>query len=371
MNFRIRSFLRHAWVYALYYSGCLAWAKRQVIASGGIIGLTFHRVLTDEESRSSHSPAGMVVGIETFSALVDYVARKCIAVDLQDLGASAKEKNGKPRVAITFDDGWLDNAVQAVPILRRASLPCTIFLCSATMGKILPFWPERVTMDRKAAEDSGRLAEFAEIVIGALKTPLTQMELQSSPALVERMKSLPREQREGLLKELDAIANLTDLQAGSSCDATMSWEAACQLAGAGVRFGSHTVHHEILTRVPEAEARQEILESAGAIEDKLGQPCKFFAYPNGDWSPEVRNWVANAGYEFAFANKPGVWTQETNRWSVPRCNIWEGSVVSASGKFSSVHFDYIVFWKSVRASGNTRKALLSEGQAIQTPKTHL
>jgi len=371
MNSRIRSILRHAWVYALYYSGCLAWARRQVVASGGIIGLTFHRVLTEEERVVSYSPAGMVVGIETFAALVDYVARECVAIDLQDLGASAQEKNGKPRVAITFDDGWLDNFVHAAPILRRANLHCAIFLSSETMGKTLPFWPERLTVFRKAAEDSGRLAKFVEIVNGALETPLTQLESRSSPAIIERIKPLPREQREKLLQELDAVVDLSELPAGSNSDATMSWQEARQLAAAGVRFGSHTVHHEILTYIPEEDARQEILESARAIEAQLGRPCKLFAYPNGDWSPALRDLVANAGYEFAFAIQPGLWTQETNHWSIPRCNIWEGAVVNASGKFSPVHFDYIVFWKSVRASRNARKALLSEGQAIQTPKTHL
>ena len=148
------------------------------------------------------------------------------------------------------------------------------------------------------------------------------------------------------------IADLPKAGSESNCDATMSWEEARQLAAEGVRFGSHTEHHEILTNVPAEDARREILESARTIEAKLGHPCKWFAYPNGTWSPGVRDFVAHAGYEFAFANKPGVWTMETNRWSIPRCNIWEGAVVDASGKFSAAHFEYIAYWRPVRSSRN-------------------
>ncbi|HXQ97693.1 MAG TPA: polysaccharide deacetylase family protein [Candidatus Limnocylindrales bacterium] len=352
MTSRIRAFLRHAWVYLLYYSGRLAWAKRQVVASRGTIGLTFHRVLSEEERRTSNSPAGMVISVKTFAALADYIARECVGVDLKDAGASPVGDQEKPRMAITFDDGWLDNAVHAAPILRQRKLPCAIFLCSEMMGKTLPFWPERVTAIHRAADGCGKLAKFKEIMNRRLETPLTSLESQSPAALIERIKRLSSGQREQLLQELDPIAGLPKATSESNCDATMSWEQARQLAAEGVRFGSHTLHHEILTNVPEADARREILESAHAIEAKLGQPCKWFAYPNGSWSPGVRDCVAYSGYEFAFANKPGVWTKETDHWAIPRCNIWEGAVVDASGKFSAAHFEYIVYWRPVRSSRN-------------------
>lgn len=350
MTARIRALLRHAWVYLLYYSGRLAWAKRQVVASGGTIGLTFHRVLTEEERRASNSPAGMVISVKSFAALTDYVARECTGVDLKDAGESSSSDQNKPRIAITFDDGWIDNAVHAAPILRQRKLPCAIFLCSDMMAKTLPFWPERVTAIHKAADRSGNLAKLAEIINGRLETPLTPLESQSPIALIERIKRLPSGRREQLFQELDMSPDLPKPTDESNCDATMSWEEARQLAAEGVRFGSHTVHHEILTNLPEADARREIMESARTLEAKLGLPCKWFAYPNGNWSSSIRDCVADAGYEFAFANKPGVWTKETDPRAIPRCNIWEGAVIDASGEFSAAHFEYVVYWRAVRSS---------------------
>ena len=42
---RLRSLLRHAWVYALYMSGALARAKSRIRSNEGALVLTFHRVL--------------------------------------------------------------------------------------------------------------------------------------------------------------------------------------------------------------------------------------------------------------------------------------------------------------------------------------
>lgn len=48
-----------------------------------------------------------------------------------------------------------------------------------------------------------------------------------------------------------------------------------------VTVGSHTESHANLSRATEAEAEVEMLGSQRLIEDKLGVPCRHFAYP---WS---------------------------------------------------------------------------------------
>jgi peptidoglycan/xylan/chitin deacetylase (PgdA/CDA1 family) len=46
-------------------------------------------------------------------------------------------------VALTFDDGYLDNATVAAPMLRHAGLPATFFLVPEFLGgKSRPWWEE-------------------------------------------------------------------------------------------------------------------------------------------------------------------------------------------------------------------------------------
>jgi hypothetical protein len=50
----------------------------------------------------------------------------------------------------------------------------------------------------------------------------------------------------------------------------------------------------------------------------------------------------------AFANKPGVWTAQTDLFTVPRIGLWEGAITDFRGHFSRPHFEYVVFWKTLR-----------------------
>ena len=44
------------------------------------------------------------------------------------------------RVAVTFDDGYLDNVVAALPILERHEIPATIFVIGNAVGRTREFW---------------------------------------------------------------------------------------------------------------------------------------------------------------------------------------------------------------------------------------
>jgi peptidoglycan/xylan/chitin deacetylase (PgdA/CDA1 family) len=129
----------------------------------------------------------------------------------------------------------------------------------------------------------------------------------------------------------------------------MTWEQVRKLDDQGVRFGSHTSTHEILTVIPLAQAEAEIAGSRKRIEQKLGKPCLLFSYPNGDCSDNVRKLVQGAGYEFAFLNQaPGVWTRDCDPYLVPRVNICEYHLVDARGRFSPLIFDYAVVWNAAK-----------------------
>lgn len=75
---------------------------------------------------------------------------------------------------------------------------------------------------------------------------------------------------------------------------------------AGHEVGSHTCTHAWLTRLPPAQAREEISASKKKLEDLFGLPIEHFCYPYGDWNPAVRDLVAEAGYHTACTSDFGV-----------------------------------------------------------------
>lgn len=64
-------------------------------------------------------------------------------------------------------------------------------------------------------------------------------------------------------------------------------------------IGSHTITHQLLTRIPVADARREIVESRSLLQQKFNQPINKFCWPRGYTTPELELIAQEAGYESA------------------------------------------------------------------------
>lgn len=290
----------------------------------------------------------MIVRDKTFTELCAYVSSECSAVDL---GHPAPNLNGsRPRIALTFDDGWSDNAHIAAPIARANGIPLTIFLCSGMMGEVSPFWPERVIAALRAAQGDRRTLENIEKYVATRIDNAGHEGWQSgegSDRLVELIKRQPGDQIGEIVDTIAAIPSQRNKT--GNVDSTMTWAEARALREAGARFGSHTCTHQILPGLKSSAAEKELLESKAEIEQRLSEACSTFSYPNGEWSQDVRDLVAKAGYAIAFTNQRGIWTQDCDPLLIPRINLWEGAVTNPLGWFSPVAFDYVVFWRTWRS----------------------
>lgn len=332
---RLRS--KSLWALLLRASGLLRLAKRWA-GRNGLMVLTFHRVLTAEQLARTSSMPGMVVTAATFDKFLEHACQRYQIIDL------AKDRewcsDSRLKIAVTFDDGWCDNATSAYPIARRHGAPMTIFIVPQRIGETLPFWPERAVLGltRNLAAPDRLDGDCVEQVI-------------------EGLKELPAEERK-LRVESMTLAEAAQQEA-AVVDRTMTWQQIAELHAGGVTFGSHTSTHEILTCIPVAQAEEEISGSRGFIEDHVGRACSLFSYPNGNCSPAVRDLVAAAGYRLAFLNdQPGIWTRDCDPYLVPRINVSEKHLINARGSFSPLMFEYTVVWKAARGLMSSRFAAL-------------
>lgn len=69
---------------------------------------------------------------------------------------------------------------------------------------------------------------------------------------------------------------------------------------------------------------REIAESKSELENVLGEPVKFFAYPYGDYNPGVRDAVAESGYQAALTCSRGLANTAPNAFEIPRKAISYG-----------------------------------------------
>jgi hypothetical protein len=107
--------------------------------------------------------------------------------------------------------------------------------------------------------------------------------------------------------------------------ANLDWDDLREMVRMGHEIGSHTDSHADLGLVGEGEARRELIESKKVLEQELGRPARWFAYPYGgagNFRPEYLPLVYEAGYEGCFSGfggliRPGMAGQILPRESLP------------------------------------------------------
>jgi peptidoglycan/xylan/chitin deacetylase (PgdA/CDA1 family) len=99
--------------------------------------VAFHRVHDNADVSDA-----LTVDTRTFEAYCRFFARFFNVVSLPALVSMLESGRPPNRVlAITFDDGYRDNYVNAAPILEQLSLPATFFVVSQWIGTAtVPFW---------------------------------------------------------------------------------------------------------------------------------------------------------------------------------------------------------------------------------------
>jgi peptidoglycan/xylan/chitin deacetylase (PgdA/CDA1 family) len=101
----------------------------------------------------------------------------------------------------------------------------------------------------------------------------------------------------------------------------MGWPEIRELRSHGVEFGSHSVSHPDLRRIPLENVARELVESKSAIEDAIGAPVTQFAYPYGYFNSAIKTMVER---EFAGActTKLGRVDSQADRYELKRIEMY-------------------------------------------------
>jgi peptidoglycan/xylan/chitin deacetylase (PgdA/CDA1 family) len=76
-----------------------------------------------------------------FAEQLDVLQRTCRPIPLQQLVRQLRERNLPPRaVALTLDNGYADNLLNAKPLLEQHDVPATGFVTTGYLSKHREFW---------------------------------------------------------------------------------------------------------------------------------------------------------------------------------------------------------------------------------------
>ncbi len=83
-----------------------------------------------------------------------------------------------------------------------------------------------------------------------------------------------------------------------------------EMSAYGIDIGSHTRGHPYLPELSSEDQKNEIHESKSRLEKELGVPVKYFAYPSGGFTEQIKRFVREAGYAGACTTNRG-----SDRWN--------------------------------------------------------
>jgi peptidoglycan/xylan/chitin deacetylase (PgdA/CDA1 family) len=263
--------------------------------------LAYHKVSTDMH------PFFEPIHPDIFDQQMAFLSRCYRVMPLMELVGRNRTGDIPGRaVAITFDDGYRDNYDFAFPILKKYGLPATIFVTTGVIETGETLWHDRIF-------DSFRFA-----------TVNHDLSLQR---VLTKAKELYGEARRRLVEDVEntLIPDVRD----TGTNRMLTWKQIREMNAAGIDFGSHTVSHPVLSRIPRHEMFNELCDSKRQLSDQLRMPVSLFAYPNGhsgDFNDEVKQVLRDSGYLCAVTSEFGFNRAFSNPFELRRGQPWQTQI---------------------------------------------
>lgn len=308
-----------------------AWRRQRRTEVPHALILMYHRIAVPPVA----DPWRMCVSPERFDTQLQAVRRFADIVPLSDLPQAMRKRGaGRPVVAITFDDGYLDNLTAAKPILERYGAPATVFLATGCIERGKRYWwdrmldvvhgPQGLPGELRLEGSRGPFSWRNErpdgrgALGGAARADLLDV-------LWHWLVGLPDDERDRCLDALDQWAGRPE-----PLDATARPMAPAQVAelvaGGLVSAGAHTANHVHLPLLDRERGVSEIVQSRRDCGRLAGAEPDCFAFPFGLYDERAVDCVREAGFRLACTSDGALAWSDDDPLSLPRIAVgdWSG-----------------------------------------------
>jgi peptidoglycan/xylan/chitin deacetylase (PgdA/CDA1 family) len=287
----------------------VSWLARLSSNRAGAV-LVYHR--TGDAERSD--PARQILASipeDVFAGQLRHLRRHYRVVTAGEiLDAVRKRRRGQRfPVAITFDDDLASHVCDAAPALQRERVTATFFLGGTSLREPRPFWWE----DLQRAVDNrlvtaGAVPHVAEDDLRAA--------LERAPKAIFRVAATI--ERLTPAQRAEAAAALRGAVGSANGEAGLKEADVRGLAEAGFEVGFHTLRHDALPALSDAELGAALRDGRETLESAAGRKLELISYPYGKADERVAAAAASAGFRLGFTTKRGPVTPETGPLLVPR-----------------------------------------------------
>lgn len=327
------------------------------LASPRPIVLMYHRI-----ARQEVDPWELSVAPDNFARHLEIL--RTSKLPIVPLGAAADawsdSRSLSKSVAITFDDGYVDNFLQAQPLLAQYDAPATWFVTSGYVGSSGEFWwdvlervflstprlPSHLQLDVPGDVRNwslGAVADWSEQDITAFGqwrpfSPPPTARHAIHDELWKMLVDMPPEPRDRLLDQLLGWAGL-GLGAREGRRPVSAEELQQADRGGHFEIGAHGISHRSLAAMLPDEQQKEFRDSKTSLEAIVGHRIRGFSYPQGRTIGAVEADLCNAGYTYACLSERRSVSRRQSPYRIPRVvvpNLGAGGFRWILGQFGLI-----------------------------------
>ena len=252
---------------------------------------------------------------EWFERVVLFFRKKYYLVSVDDVeDYYYNSKKLKNACLITVDDGDLTSFEVIYPILKKHSVP-GVFFVSPKISKrdgIINFWFQEI----ENCDKNELLSYFKENSNRGIRSLSLNRTTFNDMPVDEIIDTIAK------FKEANHIPFLPPQNMNEEHIKLIDTEGL-------VKIGAHTMTHPFLSYETDERSESEIKDSLLSLENMLGHPIRYFAYPNGlpneDFGQREIDILKKTKCRLAFSTQHKNFSKNDDPYSIPRFGITSGN----------------------------------------------
>jgi len=243
--------------------------KSRVFSGRPVLVLMYHRINDDVGEKLE----GLTVSVSNFEEQLLYFKNNFQVLKLDEDWNSLK-KNG---LVMTFDDGYADNILNALPLLEKYQIPATIFVTTLNINIQNEFWWDRLVFDYTSCAESFWLPDLNE------KTFKSDRVYKDITVHVHKMSNDAKEKWFLTFEKLNQIAFSPREEFRSLTSAELQVLAEHPL----ITLGIHTHNHYSLGTLTYEDQKEELQLSIAKLSELTSTSIKYLALPHGSYNKDT------------------------------------------------------------------------------------
>jgi peptidoglycan/xylan/chitin deacetylase (PgdA/CDA1 family) len=128
----------------------------------------------------------------------------------------------------------------------------------------------------------------------------------------------------------------------------LTWTQAREMSKGGITIGSHLCNHLDMRQLSQKVGMEELGHSKDIISQRVGAPCRHFAYPFGFFNAQNVHWVSKLGYESAVTVRHSLVPDNLDRFRIPRMGLGPANSWTDFEGMLRGDLDYLLIVRKVR-----------------------